>query len=1298
MDEFAEIEAGPGEELAEVGNAPGLGDAGQASEVASPDALHDAGRRATGMLSGRLGMSGGAEVMSSGSVDEAAITPMLSWPVVGVGASAGGLQAFLEVLRHLDSSTGMAFVLITHLAREHKSYMSEILANHTRMRVLPIQDGVEPEPNHLYVLLPNEAVTLCEGKFQVTAREQHGANMPVDLFFRSLATDQKNHAVGLVLSGADADGASGLKAIKGEGGIALVQAPETAQHSSMPIHSIQADHVDLVLPPAELGQELNRIGKQFAAAGVRSLEQGESNEEQFQRVLQMLRNVAGLELRLYKPQTLRRRIARRMVLLRMDSLGDYLKYLHARSDELMTLHEEVLINVTRFFRDPDVWTALATDVMPALFRDRAVGRPLRIWSAGCSTGEEAYSLAITVIEYLTLHGLDTPVQIFGTDASERSIEWARTAIYPDTLATELSAERIRRYFVKVDRGYQVSKRVRDTCIFARQNLSNDPPFSHIDLLSCRNVLIYFNQVLQRQVMQTFHYALEPSGVMLLGMSESLREYSGMFSTLDRKTKIYAKVGTSVSNGFDLPRYFAAASYPGPTLADMTDGAGVGNEADSETYSAWQDIELQRAADRTVLARFAPPGLIVDQDLNVMQVRGQMSPFVELSVGAVSWNLLRILQDEIAGQVRQQVEHAVKNTVPVTITPVQFETGGVRRDLQIDVIPIISSHARMRCFLVLFQAAVEPSPGQVAQAPIVPSLLTEDEKDAISAQLRLDLSTTRFHLHSLIEERDAHNQELVSANEEIQSANEELQSSNEELETTKEELQSTNEELQTVNEELQQRNQVLTQTGNDLSNLLTSVNIPLLMLTNDLRIRQFTPPMQRLLNVRPSDVGRSISEIRLQLSVENIEPILLDVMETLGTREIEVQDREGRWNLLRVRPYRTAENRIEGLVVVLVDIDQLRRSQQELLESRDFVSSVVESVPVAIVVLRSDCTILRHNTAFRDLTRIQGSELEHRSLPDLVQMLWGLDGIKDKLTQLTEAPSGELIEFEHHSETSDRRILAIKGQSLVSDGGRVVLLVIEDITVRREAERRIAQQKRALEEQVHSAAAELDRTQEELRGLTNHLFTVQEEERQHVARELHDDVSQRLSLMEMTLREMSATDGQGARLTGLLDQMKELNGDVRRISHRLHPAILDDLGLATALKALVMEFGEREGMPATFQSSDVPDVTSRRASAALYRIAQEALRNVSKHAGKTHVKVMLEGRSELNGSGSLELEVLDLGVGFDQENEADGRPRGGALGLISMKERARLAHGTFTVESALGRGTRVRVSVPAEDRS
>ena len=1208
--------------------------------------------------------------------DETSFASQLPFPTAAFGASAGGLQPLKEILQNLGSDTGMAFVIITHLAADQRSHLTEITSHFTTMPVQPIEQGVRPQPDHLYVLLPNQIARLCGGEFFVEPRPADGKNpMVIDTFFRSLGMDQKNHAIGIVLSGADSDGASGLKAIKGDGGMALVQAPETAEHSSMPRMSIAADHVDMIVPPRELAMELNRLGAQFKRPEVRLLEQAETaitDEQSFAKILQMVRTSSGLDLRQYKPDTIRRRIARRMILLRIDTLGEYVRFLQLRSDELKTLQEEVLINVTRFFRDPAFWHSLSTEILPAFFNGRPTEKPIRIWCAGCSTGEEVYSLAITVLEYLIANGFETTVQIFGTDVSERSIEWARNAIYPDSLHNELTQDQLRRFFVKTDRGYQVSKRVRDCCIFARQNLASDPPFSHIDFLTCRNVLIYFNEALQRQVIATFHYALNPDGYMLLGLSETLRDYESGFVSVDRKQKIYQRKEGGSGMVARLPLLH--------TLMPL----GVRSIDSPQLDDTWPDVELQRAADRIVLSRFGPPGLIVDDKLNVLQARGQTAPYVELSSGAVSWNLNRFVRASIRKEVVESIERSVRENIPVSRQGTLTGEGGEQL-IQIDVLPVGGSVSRTRCYMVLFSQVDDEHSVHTLEQPRVPELLPE-ERDRVNLQLREDLSSTRFHLQSMVEERDARNQELVSANEEIQSANEELQSTNEELETTKEELQSANEELQTVNDELQQRNAVLTQTGNDLNNLLISVNIPLLMLTDNFIIRQFTPPMEKLLNVRSTDVGRPIGEIRLQLSVEDIQPILRDVLDTLGTRELEVQDKDGRWHLMRARPYRTSDNRIEGIVLVLVDIDQLRSSQSSLMEARDFASSVVEGVPIPVVVLKKDCTVRTANTAFRKLTRMSEQAIIDQSFPDLIDRLWGVDGIKQKLDELLLADAGTTIEFEHESTTSDRKVLCFTAQAQANDGDRVILLTIEDITLRRRSEQMLSQQKAELEAEVDQIRTTLSAAQEELRSLAAHLFSVQEEERQRVARELHDDLAQRLSLLQIQFEQEGASspESKGGQPESIYSQIKALNADVRSLSHRLHPAILSDLGLPAALRELVDDFRVHEQMFATYIGTNVPENIPIAAATVAYRIAQEALRNVSKHAGKTHVKLMLEGVDDL-----LRLEVRDLGAGFDPQDEA---PRRG-LGLISMKERARIAGGTLSIASALGEGTTVSLKVP-----
>lgn len=1220
-----------------------------------------------------------AEVVISPS-DLDPVASVLPLPVVGIGGSAGCLEPLMEVFTRLPAHTGMAFVVVPHLARDQKSHLAEILGRKTSMPVVELANHTRPEPNYVYILPPKSFVTLRNGALELEPRpEDSRPPMPIDHFFRSLAAHQKTRAIGVILSGTDSDGALGLKTIKGEGGIAIVQEPESARFPDMPRNSIAADHVDLIIHPGEIGVQLGQLAERFANPHLAQLSEGApgSDESQFARVLTILRGVSGVDFRQYKPGTIRRRVGRRLIVKKIDNMQEYVEYLQANPEEVRHLHEDALINVTHFFRDPDVFQVFKSEILPRIFAERTPEQQVRIWVPGCSSGEEVYSLAICLLEFVSGQQEEPAIQIFGTDASMAAIEKARIGIYPDSIIADVSPERLRRFFTRVDKGYQITKRLRDVCIFARQNLCNDPPFSKLDLISCRNVLIYFGYDLQRRLIQTFNYALRPNGYLLLGTSETIREFSGLFTLVERRSKFYAKTASAPPAHFDLPRQFLPPAES--TEHELT-------YATQPHLERWTDLELQRTVDRLVLARYGPPGLVINESLDVLQFRGRTSQFVDVSPGPASFQLLHMLKEDIAARVRDAVRDAVERDMPIRVEDLELGRRAEAERVDLEVLPVPSVPARPRCFVILFTPHSLTNGGEKpARTLRAASTAVAEDQDSI-AQLKHDLNTTKLYLQSLIEERDARNQELISANEEIQSANEELQSTNEELETTKEELQSSNEELQTTNEELQLRNATLTQTTNDLNNLLTNVNIPVLMLNNELQIRHFTPPTQKIMNIRVADLGRPITDIRLNLSEENLEPILLDVLETLGTREVEVQDRRGCWYLLRVRPYRTSENKIEGLVLVLVEIEQLRKSQQELKEAHDFARAVIDSVSFPLVVLNMDLRIRDANSAFRELSGRAPEELVSRSFPEVVHSLWNMVSIRPMLERLREQGDGPGFELDHEIVTPEYCVLQVKGRVMQIEEERVILLTIENITSRKQAERIIQREKEQLEGRVRSTALALDRTQEELRALSASLFRAQEDERRRVARELHDDISQRLAVLGMDLQHLSESVPPNSDTSKVIDALASRTGsladDVRKISHGLHPSMLDDLGLPYALKALGDEFGERENMMVTLQRQNIPERVPQSVAAALYRITQEALRNVAKHAGRTHVKITLEGSDR-----GLRLEIADFGEGFDMEASSRG------LGLISMSERANLVHGKLSVNSALGKGTTVTVEVP-----
>ncbi len=1216
-----------------------------------------------------------APVTSDGTEEEAENASSLPFHVVGIGASAGGVEAYIELFDHLPIDTGMAYVVVPHLAADQKSHMTEIIGRHTKMPIIEIKEGMIAEADRVYVVPPKSFLQMQHGVFHLKSKESRLGHRAIDFFFHSLAADQKHRAIGVILSGMDGDGALGLRAIKGEAGIAIVQSPESAQFPDMPRASISTEHVDIVATPSAIATQLGELGKQFRDGYVQILQDGTvpaGEELYFQRILTLLKDVCGVDFRLYKPNTLRRRIARRMLLHRVDTLAAFLTFLKSNPNEIRELHEDALINVTRFFRDTEVFDSLKNLILPKIFANRDPSQQLRIWIAGCSTGEEVYSIVICLLEYLSANRLEPQIQIFGTDASEHNVQKARAGFYPATIAEEVSPERLHRYFTRSEKGYLVAKRLRDLCIFARHNLCQDPPFSRMDLISSRNVLIYFGAELQRQVIPTFHYALRPDGFLLLGTSETIREFNNLFTLLERKHKIYSRTGESVPRvGTEFVPRLLVHKVPAPVLPPV---------------EVWGDTELQRTADRIVIARYAPPGVIINERQEILQSRGNVSPYLEMRPGAATLQLPRLTRENIAPQVGVAVRKAIDEDIPVQVQDLQVIDGDVTREVTLEVLPIRSVSNRSKCYLVIFA----PSPGQ-SDKNVQKSLpvLSEDERERLIVQLRHDVSSTKLFLQSLMEERDARTQELLSANEEIQSSNEELQSTNEELETTKEELQSSNEELHTVNDELQNRNQILVQASNDLVNLLNSVNLPVLMLTNDLNIRHFTPPTQHLMNLRPSDVGRPFSEIRLNLSIDDLTPLFHGVLETLTAQEAEVQDREGHWYLLRVRPYRTADNKIDGLVVAMLDIDQLRRSQGELRAARDFSTKILESVPLPLAVVDLEFRIHATNQAFCDISHSTCADLERRFLPDLASTLWGVHHlIRSHLERLrTAGQVGDTFEFEHNTGGEHPMVLSIRGCKVKPLEEEFLLITVEDITTHTETERALSAEKDKLAGKVASTAKTLVKTQNELRALTGSLFTSQEEERRRIARELHDDVSQRLAVLEIDSDEVEhslSSDIEAARRT--LVQMRtrigQLADDVRVMSHRLHPSLIEDLGLKPALQNLIEDFGEREKMIATFWSEDLPENIPIDVATGLYRISQEALRNIAKHAGKTHVRVTLKGTTE-----GLQLQVADFGNGFEMKEKRSG------LGLISMEERARLIGGTVFVRSEVGGGTKVTVDVP-----
>lgn len=789
----------------------------------------------------------------------------------------------------------MAFVIVLHQEPKRESMLVQVLARATPLPVVDIKEGMAIHPNHVYVAPAAAEVCLDNGVFALRPRPA-GLSLPIDTFLRSLANDQGSRAIAVILSGSASDGAVGAKAVKAEGGIAFAQ-DDTARFTSMPHSAVAAGAIDFVLPPHDIARELIRIG----SAEYISKEAERLPEPEMAKLFAFLRTTHDLDFTNYKSSTIERRIRRRMAVHRIESLDDYLKLLREKPAEAQSLYSDMLIRVTGFFRDPEVFAAVQREAIPEILRNRDENDAIRVWVPGCATGEEVYSLAIVFHEALADAGVTCPVQFFGTDVSELAVAGASAAVYPDTITGEVSPERLARYFTRVQGGYRVAKAVRDCCIFARQDVTKDPPFSRLDLISCRNVMIYLGPVLQRKVLAIFHYALRPHGVVLLGSSETIGDLGDLFSTVDRKNRIYRKraMPHRVPVDFALPQ---SAARPGNRAAREENSVNVFDEA-----------------DRLLLSRYAPAGVLINDNMDILQFRGRTSAFLEPAPGAASFNLLKMAKPGLLGDLRGAILTARRKGEPARREAVRVGIDGETITAAIEVIPF-TTKGEETFHLVVFEQQPDdrsaPSKRGKKKEPPPP------ERGEL-ARLRRELDATREYLQSIIEEQEAMNEELRSANEEIQSSNEELQSTNEELETAKEELQSSNEELVTLNEELETRNQDLARVNDDLTNTLVSIEIPIVIMDAGLRVRRFNAAAHRMLHVETADVGRPLSDLRMSLPLDNIRAIATEVIDTLDVREFQEKDRSGHTFSVRIRPYKTAENTIDGVVLVALDLDEFR---------------------------------------------------------------------------------------------------------------------------------------------------------------------------------------------------------------------------------------------------------------------------------------------------------------------------------------------------------------------------------------
>ncbi len=973
------------------------------------------------------------------------VAPSDTFPIVAIGASAGGLEALTLFVEHLTPDMGMAYVVVEHLDPNHKSMLAELLSRKTNVPVEEVQRRTKVAKDRIYVIPPNRNMSLERDELCLYSRGSSAAkNMPIDFLFRTVAVERAGNCVGVVLSGTGSDGSLGIEEIKSAGGITFAQDQDSAKHDGMPRSAIATGHVDYVLAPDAIAIELRRIARHPYTD--RRKMAGLSEEAQLERIFVMLRNRTSVDFKHYKQNTVKRRIFRRMALLKVKTVDEYIKVLADSQKEIDALYQDMLIKVTCFFREPESFKVLQESVFPAVMRNRMKKEPIRLWVPGCSSGEEVYSLAIALLEYLGDNAGNTSIQIFGTDVSDTALEKARGGIYIENIALDVSPERLRRWFVRVDRGYQISKDIREMCVFAKQNVTTDPPFSKIDLISCRNLLIYLDTVLQARVMPIFHYALKTNGFLMLGNSESVGPNLDFFHSVNKRVKIYTKKQTSQTPGASFSR-------------QLNENYGEARTPITE-YRRTPDIE--EAVDRFIVSRFAPVGVVINNDFIIVQFRGATGEYLEHAPGRVSLHLLKMARANLGLELRSLVQQARSSGHPVRKEGVRFKAKQSVRDITIEVAPVREEAASDYHFLVLFEESNLPHPPSEFVAK--PS---REKQNAEVTELRKDLAAATSHLQSTIEETEATTEELKSANEEIMSSNEELQSTNEELETAKEELQSANEELTTVNDEVQSRNDELSLLNNDLNNFLSSVNVPVVMLGTDLKIRRFTPMTQRVFNLIPTDIGRPFGDIKPKVHVSHLDRQITRVIDTVTVHEQEVVDDKGCYYHMSIRPYRTPENKIDGAVLVFSDIDSIKRASLQLDDARTYAEAIIEAVFDPLLVLDSDFIIQRANSAYYQLFKTDARQTENRSLFALDKSQWDLPEIRQllKATFKKEKISPH-VEVTEHFFRIGKRSLLVNARPLARKGGEspLILLTMADTTAQKRAEEEKASLSQQLDKQ------------------------------------------------------------------------------------------------------------------------------------------------------------------------------------------------------------------------------------------
>ena len=1204
--------------------------------------------------------------------------------VVGLGASAGGLQALQAFFEALPSNTGMAYVVITHLHPEHESHLAELLQRHTHMPVRQVDGLLHLEKDHVYVIPPNRRLVMEDSQIDLTEfKEPRGQRAPIDYFFRSLARGHPN-SVGIILSGGGTDGAVGVKAIKEEGGLLMVQHPEEAEYNSMPNAAIATGLADVILPVKELAAKLVELTRFSPPLPVDAEELSEKQQELIRRIISYAHARTGHDFSHYKRSTLLRRIQRRMQIHGLSTLETYLEHLRQNQVEASALFNDILIGVTSFFRDREAWEKLATLVIPQILKDKENADIVRFWTIGCSTGEEAYGLAILFSEAAGKLEIRPQIQIFASDLDENSIRYARDGLYPAAIEADVSSERLERFFTPEGDHYRIRREIRDVVLFTHHSVLRDAPFSRLDLISCRNLLIYLDREIHDTVFDILHYALRPGGFLFLGSSESAESSPELFQIVDKGHRIYQSK----------PWRHKQPHIPSLPLSV---GTLTHSQLYSQPYAPWTRTTLAtpRLSDEhsTALEAHAPPSVLIDENYAVLNVSETAGRYLVQPSGPITTDLLKLVRPELRLELRTALFLVFEKGKASLTPPVHVRFNGHPHGVILSVRPHNGATGEGRkpqkqALVFFLEDEQNERTIEIAHEQ------DETRNNEAVVQLENEVRILREQLQASIEQYESSSEELKAANEELQSINEEYRSATEELETSKEELLSVNEELQTVNNELQAKLEEISRSHSDLENLMSATEIATLFLDREFRVRHYTPGMRDLFNIMPGDRGRPIRHLTHTLRYTQFLEDAETVLRTLVPIEREVQGEAGGWFLLRTRPYRTTDDRIEGLIFTFVEITSLKEAQEQLVElnaaleqrvhersleveeanqlatqARSLLYALFDTNPIPTVLIRQEDDVFLHaNVEFLNYFGVQASEVIGHDAGEFSLGLGLPTHAQGELrTELQREGKVRNIEFEIQHPSGETRTILASMQHLTVDEKDSLITTFIDITERARAERQI-------------------------RALASELTGTEQAERHRLSQILHDDLQQRIFAVQMQLSflkdayEKNDLSAFAIEFPQLEEWLAEAIKVTRQLSVDLSPPILHGEGLVEAVVWLSAQMNEQYGLKVDIKSNGTPAEIDERVRVLTFYAVRELLFNVVKHAETLEAAIRFE-----HSPSRLLVVVRDHGIGFDSAKVLGDAQL--AHGLWVIRDRLNLLGCKIELNSEPGIGTEAIIEVP-----